>query len=79
VIAYRYTLPGTDDLPKDTWNFSELATRLGLSDTALLRPAAESWAVRGVLKALGNNTYQLLERSEDEASTIRRPILNLQG
>ncbi|QRW00465.1 cullin family [Ceratobasidium sp. AG-Ba] len=64
---------------KATWNLSELAPKLGLAESALVRPATESWASRGVLKSLGNGEYQLLERSEDNGNAARRPVLDLEA
>ncbi|KAF8610388.1 Cullin [Ceratobasidium sp. AG-I] len=64
---------------KDTWDLSSLASKLGISDITTIRAGAEFWAVRGVLKALGNNEYQLLERSEGEDVSLRKPMLNLQA
>ncbi|KAG8718844.1 hypothetical protein FRC08_004268 [Ceratobasidium sp. 394] len=63
---------------KETWSLSDLASKLGLLEAALVRPATESWAARGVLKSLGNSEYRLLERAEDDAGSVRRPVLNLE-
>ncbi|KAG8680234.1 hypothetical protein FRC09_018381, partial [Ceratobasidium sp. 395] len=63
---------------KETWNLGDLASKLGLPEAILVRPAAETWAARGVLKSLGSGEYRLLERLEDDAGPTRRPVLNLE-
>lgn len=64
---------------KDTWSLSALGSKLGVSDVTTVRAGAEFWAARGVLKALGNSEYRLLERSEGDDALLRKPVLNLQA
>lgn len=72
--VHRVSLASTD-----IWTTNDLAEKLGGVDIPSIDKAMEFWMDHGVVKSLGDKTYQLLEIAEEGKPSGPRPMRKKKG